>query len=313
MATRLQLLHRFSSFFFAVVYMIDLNPVLPSLKQRMQRLLGKHVELLWISGAKLDPVHGNPANLEHALLELALRARLGLPFGGKVMVETANVEFDERLATEASLTPGRYVLLEMTCVRSNPDEALSFGPTSFASLSFTDTTMVAREILSNSGGGLQEYSEPGKALTFRAYLSTATAPETTSMPVIDPQTRPTILLVEDEAFVRDVACEILQSLGYHVVPASNADEALRLFSERQPIHLLLTDVVMPGMNGSDLAEQLKLMDPSLKTIYMSGYTSNPVVRRGFSDPRIAYLQKPFTLEALGQKVKQVLSESEPTA
>ena len=133
------------------------------------------------------------------------------------------------------------------------------------------------------------------------------------MPIIDPNTRPTILLVEDEAFVRDVACEILQSLGYQVIPASNADEAMRLFNERQPIHLLLTDVVMPGMNGSDLAEQLKLMDPRLKTIYMSGYTSNPLVRKGFANPRIAYLQKPFTLEALGKKVKEVLEESEPTA
>ena len=97
--------------------MIDLNPVLPSLKQRMQRLLGKHIELLWIPGAKLDKVRGETVNLEHALLELALRARLSLPFGGKVMVETANVEFDDSLAREASLRPGRYVLLEMTCVR----------------------------------------------------------------------------------------------------------------------------------------------------------------------------------------------------
>lgn len=304
---------RSSNFFCARVLMIDLNPVLPSLKQRMQRLLGKHIDLLWIPGAKLDNVRGETANLEHALLELALRARLSLPFGGKVMVETANVEFDDSLAGEASLKAGRYVLLEMTCVRLNPEEASSFGPTSMASLSFTDTTLIAREILTNSGGALQEYSEPGKALTFRAYLSTAAQSRRTSMPVIDPNTRPTILLVEGEAFVRDVACEILQSLGYHVIPASNADEALRLFSERQPIHLLLTDVVMPCMNGSDLAEQLKLMDPALKTIYMSGHTSNPVVRKGFCNPRIAYLQKPFTLEALGQKVKEVLDESEPTA
>ena len=291
--------------------MIDLNPVLPSLKQRMQRLLGKHIELLWISGAKLDKVRGETVNLEHALLELALRARLSLPFGGKVMVETANVEFDDSLAREASLLPGRYVLLEMTCVRLTREENSPFGPTSVASHSFTDTTLIAREILTNSGGGLQEYSEPGKALTFRAYLSTAAQTGSASMPIIDPNTRPTILLVEDEAFVRDVACEILQSLGYQVIPASNADEAMRLFNERQPIHLLLTDVVMPGMNGSDLAEQLKLMDPTLKTIYMSGYTSNPLVRKGFANPRIAYLQKPFTLEALGKKVKEVLDESEP--
>jgi len=293
--------------------MIDLNPVLPSLRQRMQRLLGKHIELLWIPGTKLDPVRGETANLEHALLELALRARLSLPYGGKVMVETANVEFDESLACEASLQPGRYVLLEMTCLRLSHEEPSPFGPTALASLSFTDTTLIAREILTKAGGGLQEYSEPGKALTFRAYLSTTAQAGSTAMPVIDPNTRPTILLVEDEAFVRDVACEILQSLGYHVIPAANADEALRLFSERQPIHLLLTDVVMPGMNGSDLAEQLKLMDPTLKTIYMSGYTSNPLVRKGFRDPRIAYLQKPFTLEALGKKVKEVLDEPEHTA
>src|SRR5579883_2766656 len=293
--------------------MSDLNPVLPSLKQRMQRILGKHIELLWIPGAQLHPVCGETANLEHALLELALRARISLPYGGKVMVETANVELDARLASEASLAPGDYVLLEMTCIRLTPDDFVSFGPTALTSMEFTDTTLIAREILANSGGALHEFSEPAKALTFRAYLATASQPETHSMPVIDPETRPTILLVEDETYVRDVAREILQSLGYQVIAASNAEEALQLFGERQPIQLLLTDVVMPGMNGRDLADKLKLLDPSLKTIFMSGYTSNPVIRKGFSDPRVAYLQKPFTLEALDKKIKQVLEDSEANA
>ena len=106
--------------------MIDLNPVLPSLKQRMQRLLGKHIELLWIPGAKLDKVRGETVNLEHALLELALRARLSLPFGGKVMVETANVDLTTPSPAKLRLHPGRYVLLEMTCVRLNSGRELLF-------------------------------------------------------------------------------------------------------------------------------------------------------------------------------------------
>lgn len=293
--------------------MFDLNPVLPSLKQRMQRLLGKHIDLFWISGTRLDPVCGESANIEHAVLELALRSRLSLPFGGKVVVEMANIEFDERLAAESLLPQGRYVLLEMTGIRMNPGDASAFGPTAIASVDFTDTTLVAREILENAGGCLQEYSEPGKALTFRAYLPTEGQFEKSFMPVIDRSVRPNILLVEDETYVREVACEILESLGYDVVCASNGDEAIKLFAEHQPIDLLLTDVVMPGMNGRDLAEKLRLLDPRLKTIYMSGYASNPVIRKALSDTSIAYLQKPFTLEALGQKIKQVLEEAEPSA
>jgi two-component system, cell cycle sensor histidine kinase and response regulator CckA len=167
----------------------------------------------------------------------------------------------------------------------------------------------ARSILESLGGAICEYNEPGRALTMRAFF-----PSAAQVVYSDDQdnfaysmsNQDAILLVEDEGYVRDVACEILESAGYKVLTAKSGLEALEIFREQGPVRLLVTDVVMPGMDGRDLAERLTSLQPELKTIYMSGYTDNAVLRLNLQRPDVVYIQKPFTLDTLTTTVKDVL-------
>jgi two-component system, cell cycle sensor histidine kinase and response regulator CckA len=284
-----------------------------SLKRRLHRLVGSRIEMVWVRGADIDPIVGEFDWVEQIVFDMALRARAALPYGGRVVVETANVELNALAAEVDGLTAGRYVMMEMTCLRQTPtvlpDSTITTGPLDFDSdLWLSSLLPESRETLQSLGGNICEYNEPGRALTLRAFFPSAATlifsdEEEYSLTTTGPNT---ILLVEDESYVREVACEILESAGYTVLAAGTGNEALDVFEKHGPIKLLVTDVVMPGMNGQVLSDKLKKLQPDLKTIYMSGYTDNAVVRQDFSSSNITYIQKPFTLETLTSKVKQVL-------
>ncbi|HXZ79907.1 MAG TPA: response regulator [Terriglobales bacterium] len=297
--------------------MVEISNALPALKQRIRRILGPRIELVLMNSSGLDQIEGQLASFEQATLELTMLARLAMPFGGKLEIETANLELEQPvLLSNTTLHPGRYVLMEMICLRSRPAaELLRWGLDPDPKLrGFDDSGIrIAREIFGSGGATLCEYNEPGRSLRFRVYLpSCATSVYSGGLCTMleEEDRRPTILLVEDEGFVRNVACEILQTAGYHVISARSGTEALQLFHERgRRISLLVTDVIMPGMNGPDLAEKLAAMQPGLKTIYMSGYTDNAVLRDGAQQAGVVYLQKPFTLNALTGVVREALAQS----
>jgi CheY-like chemotaxis protein len=298
--------------------MLEINQYSASLKRRIHRLLGSRIQLAWIRGSELDPILGEIEWIEQSLLEMAVRARAAMPYGGRLVVECCNLDLDAFSAAAEALTAGRYVMFGMTCVRQSADSAVSASDLLPVCLDLTDELWLesqllqTRDILQSIGGNISEYNEPGRALTMRAFFPSAATViysddedfELTRQ--VNPEA---ILLVEDECYVRDVACEILESAGYTVLAARNPKEALAVFEKHGPFKLLVTDVVMPGMNGRDLAQKLTSLQPDLKTIYMSGYTDNAVVRHGFQAANITYIQKPFTLETLTTKVKEVLAST----
>jgi two-component system, cell cycle sensor histidine kinase and response regulator CckA len=295
--------------------MVHIDSCSTSMTRRLHRVLGSRVELVWIRTAGLDPVVGQFETIEQIIVDMAIRARAALPYGGRVVFETANLELDSCCAVGEDLDPGRYVMIEMTCLRtpSHGFEEIGSFLSDFSGDEWLDTLLPqSRDILQSLGGNVCEYNEPGRALTLRAYFpSAAVVVYSDDAEVsLNPQNTPdTILLVEDEGYVRDVACEILESAGYQVIAARGAAEAIAHFEKHGNVRLLVTDVIMPGMNGRDLSLKLTAMQPHLKTIFMSGYTDNPVLRRGFGSPDITYIQKPFTLETLTEKVRQILAVS----
>ena len=302
--------------------MVALDHCSSSLKRRIHRLLGSRIEVVWLRSSELDPVLGQCEWIEQVILDMAIRARTALPYGGRLVMETANLELDPFSAAAEGIDQGRYVMLEMTCSRNSSLVFAELGELYTSDVTAEDwleqLLPQSIEILRSLGGNICEYNEPGRALTLRAFFPSAGTviySDGEDYTLSSPTPGDTILLVEDEGYVRDVASEILQSEGYAVITARSGSEALACFEKHGPFKLLVTDVIMPGMNGRELAVRLKALQPSLKTIYMSGYTDNPVLRSDFQAPEVTYLQKPFTLETLTSKVKEILEgrESLPQA
>jgi CheY-like chemotaxis protein len=292
--------------------MVSLQSLAPSLKRRFVKLFGPRVEVIWLRAAELDCIAGELALIEDVLFDMAVRARTALPFGGRLVIEWANIDLDATMALGEGLSAGRYVMLEMTCLRQDPTVTRASG--SAPELRFPDEWMhcdfsQAQVRIQSLGGQICEYNEPGRALTIRAFFPSTSEvfSELQDFEVNKELQQFRILLVEDESYVRDVACEILESEGYQVLTAKSGQEALEMFEQSSPVQLLLTDVVMPGMNGHDLAKRLKARDPELKTIYMSGYIEGAEAQMFRHDSTLAFIQKPFTLESLTAMVKQVLS------
>ncbi len=293
--------------------MVSLQSLASSLKRRFVKLFGPRVEVIWLRAAELDAIAGDLAWVEDVLFDMAVRARTALPFGGRLVIEWANIELDAAMAEGQGLSAGRYVMLEMTCLRQDPSAAgtvdslpkLPSFPDEWLHCDFSQ----AKAAIESAGGQICEYNEPGRALTIRAFFPSA-AEESSDIQDFElsnelKQFR--ILLVEDESYVREVACEILEAEGYKVLTAKDGQEAIEMFEQSRPVQLLLTDVVMPGMTGHDLARQLMSRDPELKTIYMSGYIDGVGAQMLRHHTQLPLIQKPFTLESLTAMVKQVLN------
>jgi two-component system, cell cycle sensor histidine kinase and response regulator CckA len=297
---------------------LDLNAVVSGLDHMLRRLIGEDVELVNALAPELAPVRADPGQVEQVIVNLAVNARDAMPGGGKLTIDTANIELDGVFARgHPGASPGSYVRLRVGDTGVGMDAATRahlFEP-------FFTTKPVGKGtglglatvygIVKQSGGYIWVDSEPGRGTVFAIFLPrTSGTPEPTASPQSPaPPARgtETILLVEDEESVRTLSHRALSRLGYQVLAAPGGADALRV-AERHggPIHLVLTDVVMPGIGGRELVRQLAAVRPGTKVLYISGYSNEAIARHGVLDPGTAFLQKPFTPDGLASKVREVL-------
>ncbi|MBZ5513746.1 MAG: response regulator [Acidobacteriia bacterium] len=303
---------------------LDLNAVVANIDRMLRRLIGENIELTTLNEPRLEPVKADPGQIEQVILNLAVNARDAMPEGGQLTLETANVDLDEDYTrSHVNVVPGRYVMLAVSDSGVGMDaetQAHLYEPFFTTKKEGQGTGLglaTVYGIVNQSGGHICVYSEPGQGTTFKVYLPAAprmetAAAESTPTRRCLPCGSETILLVEDEEGVRTLADRILRLRGYKVIAAANPTEASQLCERHEgPIHLLLTDVIMPTMSGRRLAEHLSLMRPELRVLYMSGYTDRAVVPRGILEEGAPFLQKPFTPESLARKIREVLETPQP--
>lgn len=299
---------------------LELNTIVADVERMLRRLIGEDVELSLNLNPQLRRVKADPGQIEQVLLNLAVNARDAMPQGGKLIIETTNVNLDESYArNHVSVQPGPYVMLAVSdtgCGMDKETQSHIFEPFFTTKESGKGTGLglsTVYGIVKQSEGNIWVYSEPGKGTTFKIYLPRIIEPSEiveTPVPAIESlRGSETILLVEDEETLRDLARQILEMAGYTVLVASNANEALLLNGQHQGrIHLLITDVVMPGLSGGELAQRLTALDHELKVLYMSGYTDDAIIHHGVLEEGIDFIQKPFTPDALTGKVREVLGK-----
>jgi len=296
--------------------LVDINTLVLQLEKLLRRLISEDVELVTMLAADLQPVTVDPASVEQILVNLAVNARDAMPAGGRLTIETENVELDEAsAATQAAMKPGSYVMIAVSDTGTGMDAATRtrvfepFFTTKEQGKGSGLGLATVYGMVKQSGGYIWVDSEPGRGATFKAYLP-ATAPAAgMPAPAIDagePVGSETVLLVEDEDAVRALAREVLRRHGYVVLEARHGVDALRV-AERHAdeIHLMVADIVMPHMSGRELAERLATVRPAMKILFMSGYTDHALVHDDVT-PNTTFLQKPFTPEVFARRVRKVL-------
>ncbi|WP_238257943.1 PAS-domain containing protein [Methylobacterium gnaphalii] len=298
---------------------IDLAATMPDLMPLLRRTLGEHIEVRYVESAGLWPAMADPAQLESAVLNLALNARDAMPGGGRLTIELANKVIDHEYARHhAEVTPGDYTMVAVSDTGHGMTREVAarvFEPFFTTKLDGKGTGLGLAMVfgfVKQSGGHVKIYSEPGEGTTVKLYLpravGSAAAPVRTGTPVELPRGSATILIVEDEAAVREIACAILTDLGYRVLEAADGEEGLRVFGGNAPaIDLLLTDVVLPGrIRGRELSERILALRPEVKVVFMSGYTENSIVHHGRLDDGVRLISKPFRRDQLAVQVAAAL-------
>ena len=302
---------------------LDLNDVVTENLRMLTRLIGEDIDLVMIPGPELVPVKVDPGQIEQVILNLAVNARDAMPQGGKLTIETNNVTLDENYARiHAPVRPGEYVMLAISDTGVGMDsetQSRIFEPF-FTTKGPKGTGLglsTVYGIVKQSGGYIWVYSEPGKGTSFKIYFPRAVEAEpvpaepAAAVESAEPP-RETILLVEDEGNLRRLTRHFLENQGYTVLEAADGAAAVQIAVAHQgTIHLLLTDVIMPGMNGRELAQRVSEIRPNIKVLYMSGYTENAIGHNGTLDAGVTLLQKPFNLQALKAKVREVLDQQLP--
>ncbi|MBW1700353.1 MAG: response regulator [Deltaproteobacteria bacterium] len=297
---------------------LDLNEVVRNIEKMLRRLIGEDIALELALAGDLSCVKVDPGQIEQVIMNLAVNARDVMPTGGKLLIETSEVELDEAYAqNHAGVAPGKYVMLAMTDTGCGMDkEVLSqiFEPFFTTKEKGKGTGLglsTAYGIVKQSGGNIWAYSEPGQGATFKIYLPVTGEQAEARAEEAAQEERAGggehILVVEDEEALRKLLKAMLSRLGYKVTLAANGGEALLLVEEKglEP-DLIMTDVVMPGISGKVLSERLRQKQPDLKALFMSGYTDNAIVHHGVLDPETPFIQKPFTLRDIAEKVLAVL-------
>jgi PAS domain S-box-containing protein len=303
--------------------LVDLNSIVLGLDKLLRRLMDEDIQMSTQAGKTIATIKADPGQIEQVIMNLVVNARDAMPEGGKLTVETCDVELDAAYASEhVSVKPGRYVMLAVsdTGVGMSADTAAHiFEPFYTTKESGRGTGLglsTVYGIVKQSGGYIWVYSEPGRGSTFKVYLPRVDEPAEAlpagKMPVTNQTGSETILLVEDQPQVRELAHMVLAGKGYAVMVAATPQEAERA-CERQDreIDLLLTDVIMPGVSGRELAKRLTLRQPNMRVLYMSGYTFNVIAQGGMLEDGMAFLQKPFTPSTLAEKVREVLDRAVP--
>ncbi len=303
---------------------LDLNKVVGDMGGMLRRLLGEDIELLTILQPGLGIVKADPGQFEQVIMNLAVNGRDAMPKGGKLILETTNVTLGRNPGQEPVVAePGSYVVLTVKDTGCGMDAEVQshlFEPFFTTKEEGKGTGLglsTVYGIVKQSGGFIEIHSEPGKGTSVQIYLpqiavETKVA-EPRQVPVAPPSGSETVLLVEDEAMIRTMVGTVLRLHGYLVLEARDGPDALRVAREHAaPIHLLLTDVVMPGMSGREVAERLVSVRRDLKVLYMSGYTIEAMAHHGLSDAATEFIQKPFTPNALAQKVSEALGKSRAT-
>jgi PAS domain S-box-containing protein len=299
---------------------LDLNAIVLGLDKLLARLMGEHIEMVTRCGANVGHVKADPAQVEQVIMNLVVNARDAMPEGGRLTVETVNVDLDSTYARDhVTVKPGPYVMLAVS------DNGIGMSPETVAHIfePFYTTKgsgqgtglglSTVYGIVKQSGGYIWVYSEPGKGTTFKVYLPRVQELADPKQEVVIPGVNKgseTVLLVEDDGAVRELASMILSSNGYLVLPAQDALEAEHFSANHSgEIHLLLTDIMMPGTSGRELARRISARHPRARVLYMSGYTDNVLAQGGVLEEGVSFLQKPFTPAALSQKVRDVLDSS----
>jgi len=298
---------------------VNLNDLIASTQQTLARLIGEDIDLCFYPDQDLWKTKIDPSQIDQILVNLAVNSRDAMPDGGKLTIETANVSLDEAYCLEhLEFTPGQYVLLEVS------DSGMGMGKEAISHIFepfFTTKTQgkgtglglaTVYGIVKQNNGQIQFYSEPEQGTTFKIYLPRFMGEDETTE---KSQETPiafgvgTVLLVEDDDMVRKMTTAMLKKIGYTVLVAKAPSVALSLVAENDtPIDLLITDVVMPEMNGPALREKIRTIRPNIQALFMSGYTSNIIVHRGVLEEGVHFIQKPFTLKDLAEKVRHAIGE-----
>jgi PAS domain S-box-containing protein len=297
---------------------LDLNEVVTRMGTLLARLIGEDIEFATVLSPSLWRVSVDPSQIERVIMNLAVNARDAMPHGGKVTIETANVELGQETVRESSgMSPGAYVMLAVSDIGEGMDpetQARIFEPF-FTTKELGKGTGLGLAtvygIIKQSGGFIWVYSEVGKGTTLKIYLPRVSdnveSEPLSPAPVKATKGSETILVVEDDAAVRILTCGHLKAGGYHVLEAASGPDAIEIARRHKgQIHLLLTDVVMPKMNGPELAAELAVYCPETKVLYVSGYTADAATHHGLLDAGLAFLEKPFMQDALLGKIREIL-------
>ena len=295
---------------------VDLNDLITSAQKTFARLIGEDIDLRFSPGKRISKVKIDPSQVDQILMNLAVNARDAMPEGGTLTIETANLHLDEAYCrTNIECAPGQYVLLEV----SDDGVGMDKDTLSHVFEPFFTTKEVGKGtglglatvygIVKQNNGFINVYSEPGRGTTFKIYfpriLEEETADKNGEAPVASGTG--TILLVEDDDLVRGMTTAMLKELGYTILVAETPQHALSLYEKRDmPIDLLITDVVMPGMNGTELGDRIRSIQPEINVLFMSGYTSNVIVHHGVLEKGVQFVQKPFSMRDLARKVRDAM-------
>ncbi|RVA84206.1 response regulator, partial [Mesorhizobium sp. M7A.F.Ca.CA.004.01.1.1] len=304
---------------------VDANRLLTGMSDLIRRALGETIRIETVLAGGLWKTHADPSQIENAVLNLAVNARDAMGDDGKLTIETANSHLDDSYAAaHAEVAAGQYVMIAVSDTGSGmtPDViSKAFEPFFTTKAVNKGTGLGLSQVfgfVKQSGGHVNIYSEPGEGTTIKIYLPRYFGPEEPAVPTgrgdntAAPVTE-TILVVEDDARVRVSTTEAIRELGYTVIHAASGEEALQKLAENPNVALLFTDIVMPVMNGRKLAEEAVARMPLLKVIFTTGFTRNAVVHNGVLDHDVHFLAKPFTIEQLAAKLRDVLGTTQVAA
>ncbi|MDL1970181.1 MAG: ATP-binding protein [Candidatus Desulfofervidaceae bacterium] len=296
--------------------LVNLNQVVNNIGEMIVRIIGEDVQCKFFLDSELWEVEADVSQIEQLIMNLIVNAREAMPEGGKLSIETKNISMDEMYASVHGVKPGDYVMLSVTDTGIGMDEEVKqhcFEPFFTTKKDGTGLGLsVVYGIVSRMEGCIKIYSELNKGTTVKIYLPKAksgVSPRKEETEIIEAiPTGKTVLVAEDDEYIREVLKDMLHELGYKTLFAKDGKEALSLAKKHQ-VHLLLTDVVMPGMNGYELARHLYTLYPDIKVIYMSGYPKTVYPEVDIKTPKAVFIQKPFTMNQLAIKFKEVLEET----